>query len=74
MEVVYAHCPAAEHFGLLPESFYQPVIQSAVDIDGEQSDELADRWAQQREIRAEQPVGTSVLQPSCAAQARQSSD
>jgi hypothetical protein len=44
VEAVHAHCPAAEHFGLLPESFYQPVIQSAVDIDGEQSDELADRW------------------------------
>jgi hypothetical protein len=24
VEAVHAHCPAAEHFGLLLESFYQP--------------------------------------------------
>jgi hypothetical protein len=43
VKVVHAHGPAAEHLRFLPESFYQPVIRSAVHIDGEQPDELADR-------------------------------
>ena len=36
MKVVHAHCTATEHRRLLPEFFYQPVIRSAVHINGEQ--------------------------------------
>ena len=43
VKVVHAHCPATEHLRLLPESFYQPGIRSAVHIDGEQPDELTYR-------------------------------
>jgi hypothetical protein len=48
VKVVHAHCPETEHLRLLPESLYEPVIRSAVHIDGEQPDELTDR----RELRA----------------------
>ena len=34
-ELVHADCSAAEHLRFLPESFDQPVIRSAVHIDGE---------------------------------------
>lgn len=62
MKVVYPHCPAAEHLCLLPEPFYQPVIRSAVHVDGEKPDELSDG------------AGTWARQSSCAVQARRSSD